>query len=118
MSDWLGLEGQRVVIAGGAGSFGAALAKGFRDQGSAVAVIDIQPGDHIQADLRDPDAARSAMAEAARQLGGIDVFVHGIVSGSLYALVAVSFNRLSLIACNVPVLVIGSLPMSSSPPGR
>ena len=76
MSDWLGLKGQRVVIAGGAGSFGAALTEGFREQGSAVEVIDVQPGIHIQADLRDAGAARAAMSEAARRLGGIDVFVH------------------------------------------
>ncbi len=78
MSDWLGLRGQRVVIGGGAGSFGAALADAFRVQGSEVAVIDVQAGEHIQADLRDPDAARSAMAEAAQILGGIDVFVHAV----------------------------------------
>ena len=78
MSDWLGLQGQRVVIAGGAGSFGAALTDGFREQGSAVAVIDVQAGEHIQADLRDPEAARGAMADAAHLLGGIDVFVHAV----------------------------------------
>ena len=76
MNDWLGLEGQRVVVAGGAGSFGSALAEAFRDVGSAVAVIDVQAGDHIQADLRDPDAARAAMAQAAARLGAIDVLVH------------------------------------------
>jgi gluconate 5-dehydrogenase len=75
---WLGLEDQRVVVAGGAGSFGAAIAGAFREQGAAVAVIDVQPGEHIQADLRDPDAARAAMAEAEAQLGGLDVFVHSV----------------------------------------
>jgi gluconate 5-dehydrogenase len=75
---WLGLDGQRVVIAGGAGSFGSALAAAFREQGSAVAVVDAQPGDHIQADLRDAPTAREAMAQAAGQLGGIDVFVHSV----------------------------------------
>ena len=78
MNDWLGLEGQRVVVAGGAGSFGTAIVEAFREQGSTVAVIDVQPGDHIQADLRDPEAARAAMAEAADLLGGIDVFVHAV----------------------------------------
>jgi gluconate 5-dehydrogenase len=78
MNDWLGLEGQRVVIAGGAGTFGAALVAAFRAQGSAVAVIDVQAGDHIQADLRDPEAARAAMADATHILGGIDVFVHAV----------------------------------------
>jgi gluconate 5-dehydrogenase len=76
VSDWLGLEGQRVVIAGGAGSFGSALADAFRQAGSAVTVIDVQAGDHIQADLRDPAAARDAMRAASERLGGIDVFVH------------------------------------------
>ncbi len=38
----------------------------------------MQPGDHIQADLRDPDAARQAMTQALDRLGGIDVFVHAV----------------------------------------
>ena len=75
---WLGLEDQRVVVAGGAGSFGAAIADGFREHGAAVAVIDVQPGEHIQADLRDPDQARAAMEQAEQQLGGLDVFVHSV----------------------------------------
>jgi gluconate 5-dehydrogenase len=75
---WLGLEDQRVVVAGGAGSFGAAIAEAFREQGAAVAVIDVQPGEHIQADLRDPGAARAAMEQAEAQLGGLDVFVHSV----------------------------------------
>ena len=75
---WLGLEGQRVAVAGGAGSFGAAIAAAFREHGASVAVIDVQGGEHIQADLRDPAAARGAMEEAERRLGGLDVFVHSV----------------------------------------
>jgi NAD(P)-dependent dehydrogenase (short-subunit alcohol dehydrogenase family) len=75
---WLGLEDQRVVVAGGAGSFGAAIADAFRKHGAAMAVIDAQPSEHIQADLRDPDAARGAMEQAEAQLGGLDVFVHSV----------------------------------------
>jgi gluconate 5-dehydrogenase len=75
---WLGLEDQRVVVAGGAGSFGAAIADAFREHRAAVAVIDVRPGEHIQADLRDPDAARAAMAQAEEELGGLDVFVHSV----------------------------------------
>jgi gluconate 5-dehydrogenase len=41
-------------------------------------VIDVQPGEHIQADLRDPDQARGAMEQAEQQLGGLDVFVHSV----------------------------------------
>ena len=67
-----------MVVAGGAGSFGAAIADAFREQGAAVAVIDVQPGEHIQADLRDPDQARAAMEQAEQRLGGLDVFVHSV----------------------------------------
>ena len=67
-----------MVVAGGAGSFGAAIADAFREHGAAVAVIDVQPGEHIQADLRDPDQARAAMEQAEQQLGGLDVFVHSV----------------------------------------
>lgn len=67
-----------MVVAGGAGSFGAAIADAFREHGAAVAVIDLQPGEHIQADLRDPEAARAAMEQAEAQLGGLDVFVHSV----------------------------------------
>jgi gluconate 5-dehydrogenase len=75
---WLGLEGQRVVIAGGAGGFGSAITQAFEDEGARTAVIDLAAGDHVQADLRDPDAARAAMAEAQERLGGLDVFIHSV----------------------------------------
>jgi gluconate 5-dehydrogenase len=78
VSAWLGLEGRRVVVAGGAGTFGAALVDGFRAVGAEVVVIDVQPGEHVQADLGDPQAARAAMEEAAERLGGLDVFVHSV----------------------------------------
>jgi gluconate 5-dehydrogenase len=75
---WLGLEDRRVVVAGGAGGFGSALVSAFSGQTARVEAIDVVPGEHVVADLRDPAAAREAMAEAARRLGGIDVFVHSV----------------------------------------
>jgi gluconate 5-dehydrogenase len=78
VSDWLGLAGQRVAVAGGAGTFGAALCEGFRAVGAEVVAIDVQPGDHVQADLSDPVEARAAIDEAAERLGGLDVFVHSV----------------------------------------
>jgi NAD(P)-dependent dehydrogenase (short-subunit alcohol dehydrogenase family) len=75
---WLGLEGRKVVVAGGAGGFGSALVTAFGEQGAHVETIDAAPGEHIVADLRDGDAARAAMAEAGERLGGLDVFVHSV----------------------------------------
>ena len=80
MTDWLGLAGRKVAVAGGAGTIGAALVRGFADAGARVAVIDLEPGDPgppvLAADLRDPDAAHEAVAGARERLGGLDVFVH------------------------------------------
>jgi gluconate 5-dehydrogenase len=88
--DWLGLDGRRVVIAGGAGTLGAALTTGFLDAGARVVAVDRdQQGlralaaatggrlaGAVGADLGDADACRNAVAEAHDALGGIDVFVH------------------------------------------
>jgi NAD(P)-dependent dehydrogenase (short-subunit alcohol dehydrogenase family) len=75
---WLGLEDKRVVVAGGAGGFGSALIAAFAREGARPVAIDVAPGDHIRADLRDPAAARAAVAEAGERLGGLDVFVHSV----------------------------------------
>ncbi|MBS1843692.1 MAG: SDR family oxidoreductase [Actinobacteria bacterium] len=85
-ADWLGLGGRRVLVAGGAGTIGAALVRGFLDAGAEVAVVDLafeSLGDlhdrvaTAAADLRDADACRAAVASAREALGGgIDVFVH------------------------------------------
>lgn len=85
-AEWLGLGGQRVLIAGGAGTIGAAVLTGFVDAGAAVAAIDVRPEAlagldarvqvRLPADLADPVAARAAVAEARAALGGLDVFVH------------------------------------------
>jgi gluconate 5-dehydrogenase len=81
-----------VLVAGGAGTFGAALVDGFLDAGAAVAVTDVSEdglarlGERLAAhgreavllpaDLRDAGAARGAVGAAAERLGGLDVFVH------------------------------------------
>jgi gluconate 5-dehydrogenase len=85
-ASWLGLGERRVVVAGGAGTIGRALVEGYLDAGAKVAVIDIgfdglgelaPRVSTAQADLRDPDACRAAVASARDALGGgIDVFVH------------------------------------------
>jgi NAD(P)-dependent dehydrogenase (short-subunit alcohol dehydrogenase family) len=81
--DWLGLESRRVLVAGGAGTIGAALVGGFLDAGAQVAVVDLDPAGapegiaaRVAADLRSGEACRAAVTQAREALGGLDVFVH------------------------------------------
>ncbi|HEY1516987.1 MAG TPA: SDR family NAD(P)-dependent oxidoreductase [Solirubrobacteraceae bacterium] len=86
MSDWLGLSGQRVLIAGGAGTIGQALVDGFIGAGATIAVADVDADamagldDRVvarrAADLTDCTAARAAVADTRDELGGLDVFIH------------------------------------------
>lgn len=85
MPDWLGLEGQRVVVAGGTGTIGSALVSAFLDAGARVGVIDLDVSRAdarvtatSQADLSDSDAARASLDEMRAQLGGLDVLVHSV----------------------------------------
>lgn len=83
MPDWLGLEGQRVVVAGGAGTIGSALVSGFADAGASVGVIDLDVANVDArvsatecADLSDGDAARASLQSIIDRLGGLDGLVH------------------------------------------
>ena len=86
MSDWLGLTGQRVLIAGGGGTIGRALVDGFATAGATVAITDVtdeamaelddQAAVRHAADLSDAATARDAVARTRDELGGLDVFVH------------------------------------------
>jgi gluconate 5-dehydrogenase len=83
MPDWLGLEGQRVVVAGGAGTIGSALVAGFADAGASVGVLDLdvsavdaRVSATARADLSDGDAARSSLQSVIDELGGLDGLVH------------------------------------------
>ncbi|HTU84530.1 MAG TPA: SDR family NAD(P)-dependent oxidoreductase [Solirubrobacteraceae bacterium] len=83
MPDWLGLGGQRVVVAGGAGTIGSALVAGFLQAGASVGVIDLDvSGLHdgvsasVRADLGDPDSARVSVNDMRERLGGLDVLIH------------------------------------------
>ena len=93
MSDWLGLEGARVLVAG-AGTLGGALVQGFIDAGrrgggdrrqrasgwrSSASATGL--GSAIvwsSPTCRRAAGASTAMAEAQAALGGLDVFVHGV----------------------------------------
>jgi NAD(P)-dependent dehydrogenase (short-subunit alcohol dehydrogenase family) len=86
VSDWLGLTGQRVLIAGGGGTIGRALVAGFATAGATVAVTDVndqamagmdeQTAVRHATDLSDAASARGAVKRTRDELGGLDVFVH------------------------------------------
>jgi NAD(P)-dependent dehydrogenase (short-subunit alcohol dehydrogenase family) len=83
MPDWLGLGGQRAVVAGGAGTIGSALVAGFLDAGASVGVIDLDTSAldprvaaRAQADVSDPGGARASLDQVRDALGGLDVLVH------------------------------------------
>jgi gluconate 5-dehydrogenase len=81
--EWLGLSAQRVAVAGGGGTLGAAVVDGFLSAGATVGVLDLSTGGvdarvsaTVSADLSDGQAARSAVESVRQGLGGLDVFVH------------------------------------------
>ncbi len=80
---------RRVIVAGGLGALGIAVAQAYLAAGHRVAVIDRAaevpaalpaPGDQFLAiggiDLTDPPAAERAVAEVAARFGGIDTLVN------------------------------------------
>lgn len=89
-ADWLGLEGRRVAVAGGAGTLGGECVRAFADAGATVGVID-RPSDDLETvsvaagampeaivgeDLRASSACRRAVDRVSDALGGLDVLVH------------------------------------------
>lgn len=87
------LAGQGVLVTGGGSGIGAALVRGFTAAGARVAFLDIAEVEsrtlvselegrvghlphYIRTDLRDIDALRRAVDEAAAVLGGLSVLVN------------------------------------------
>lgn len=87
------LRGRRVLITGGASGIGAALVRGFAEQGSGVAFLDVQDdaaseliaqvaaAGHAQplywhCDLTDTNALHTVVTGAIAALGGLEVLVN------------------------------------------
>ncbi len=84
--------GRRAIVTGAAGGIGAAIVARLFDEGAEVAAIDRTFGAaagtsalrRVEADLREPAAARNAVVEALRLLGGAADIV--IQAAGVYAL--------------------------------
>jgi NAD(P)-dependent dehydrogenase (short-subunit alcohol dehydrogenase family) len=84
--------GRRAIVTGAAGGIGAAIVARLLDEGAKVAALDRRfdptgetPGlRRVKADLREPEAAKAAVAEALRLLGGAaDILIQ---AAGVYAL--------------------------------
>lgn len=84
-----GLADKRVLITGGAGGIGTAIAARFLEEGSRVVALDRDPaalsrlgpelpalGGTIRADVSDPDDIARALAELDELVGGLDILIN------------------------------------------
>src|SRR6478735_1038751 len=96
------LEGASVLITGGGSGIGAALTEGFVRQGAKVAFLDIAAAPstaladrlekdtgsrplYLEVDLRDVDALRRAVGDAASAHGGVTVLVNNAALDTRHA---------------------------------
>jgi NAD(P)-dependent dehydrogenase (short-subunit alcohol dehydrogenase family) len=88
------LSGRRAFVTGGGSGIGRGTCRRFAEEGARVAVLDLD-GDAAAAvaseidglsfpvDVRDPDAVRAAVDDAARQMGGLDTAFNNAGTGSM-----------------------------------
>ncbi|HZI97638.1 MAG TPA: SDR family oxidoreductase [Actinomycetales bacterium] len=85
-TDWLGLAGRRVLVAG-AGGIGAACAGAFADAGAQVTAADVSDERlealdgrvvPLRADLATREGCEELVGAAGTTMGGLDVLVHAI----------------------------------------
>lgn len=93
VAELMNLEGRRVLLTGGAGKLGTAMAEAFVELGAHVALLDLpiskpsaaadalatksgQTALGIPCDLEDEASVDAAAAAALTALGGLDVLVH------------------------------------------
>lgn len=83
----LGLEGQGVIVVGGAKGIGRAIVDGFQSEGARVGVLDLGDADGLsrKVDVRDCNAVRGAVDYVVGELGRLDhaVFAAGMGSGKI-----------------------------------
>lgn len=81
-------DGLTAIVTGGASGIGAATAALLVERGARVAVLDLTPeaaGPGVVAlrcDVSDDESVRSAVAEAAERLGGIDIVINNAGIGA------------------------------------
>jgi len=99
---WHSLQGQGVIVTGGATGIGAEIVRGFAGQGCTVGFLDHDDAAgqalaasltnaHFQrCDVTDVPALQAAMATLIARLGGLDVLVNNVANDDRHALEAVT----------------------------
>ncbi|MFI6815324.1 SDR family NAD(P)-dependent oxidoreductase [Nonomuraea sp. NPDC050328] len=73
----------RAIVTGGGSGIGLAVVETFRARGwQAVALDLVPPADGIRCDVTDDQQVRTAVAEAAERLGGLDIVVNNAGIGA------------------------------------
>ncbi|MEV0585734.1 SDR family oxidoreductase [Nonomuraea sp. NPDC050310] len=73
----------RAIVTGGGSGIGLAVVETFRARGwRAVALDLVPPADGIRCDVTDDQQVRTAVAEAAERLGGLDIVVNNAGIGA------------------------------------
>lgn len=81
-------DGLKAIVTGGASGIGGAIALQLSERGATVAVLDLateqaQPGlIGLKCDVSDAESVRSAVEEAAKALGGIDIVINNAGIGA------------------------------------
>lgn len=81
-------DGLKAIVTGGASGIGCAIALELSERGATVVVLDFAP-EHappgligLKCDVSDAESVRSAVEEAAKALGGIDIVINNAGIGA------------------------------------
>ena len=112
------MNDRRILVTGAASGIGATVSKLVTERGAKVALLDIDPsvetvagdcnGEAVIADLAQPASIQSAVAKAAKALGGLDGIVNcaGIASGTALADLSLEdWSRATAINLTAPFIV-------------